>query len=42
VGHASVVAVMLENRAELLLILAALAKLGAIAALLNTTQRGRR
>ncbi|WP_374439524.1 long-chain-acyl-CoA synthetase [Pseudomonas panipatensis] len=40
VGHASVVAVMLENRAELLLILAALAKLGAIAALLNTTQRG--
>ncbi|MCO2725165.1 long-chain-acyl-CoA synthetase, partial [Pseudomonas aeruginosa] len=33
VGHGSVVAVMLENRVELLAILAALAKLGAIGAL---------
>ncbi|WP_416310525.1 long-chain-acyl-CoA synthetase [Pseudomonas sp. W03] len=40
VGHASVVAVMLENRAELMVVLAALAKLGAIGALVNTTQRG--
>lgn len=41
VGHGSVVAVMLENRVELLAILAALAKLGAIGALVNTTQRGK-
>ena len=40
VGHASVIAVMLENRAELMVVLAALAKLGAIGALVNTTQRG--
>ncbi|WP_371366249.1 long-chain-acyl-CoA synthetase [Pseudomonas sp. QL9] len=40
VQHGSVVAVMLENRAELLVILAALAKLGAVGALINTTQRG--
>ncbi|SDJ76194.1 citronellyl-CoA synthetase [Pseudomonas delhiensis] len=40
VKHGSVVAVMLENRAELLVILAALAKLGAVGALINTTQRG--
>lgn len=40
VKHGSVVAVMLENRAELMVILAALAKLGAIGALVNTTQRG--
>ncbi|AGI25048.1 long-chain-acyl-CoA synthetase [Pseudomonas sp. MT3] len=40
VGHGSVVAVMLENRAELMVVLAALAKLGAIGALVNTTQRG--
>lgn len=41
VRHGSVVAVMLENRLELLAILAALAKLGAIGALINTTQRGK-
>ena len=35
------VAVMLENRLELLTILAALSKLGAVAALINTTQRGK-
>lgn len=40
VQHGSVVAVMLENRAELLVVLAALAKLGAVGALINTTQRG--
>jgi citronellyl-CoA synthetase len=40
VRHASVVAVMLENRLEMLAVLAALAKLGAIGALINTTQRG--
>jgi citronellyl-CoA synthetase len=40
VGHGSVVAVMLENRLEQLALLAALAKLGAVAALINTTQRG--
>ncbi|MBB1609929.1 MULTISPECIES: long-chain-acyl-CoA synthetase [unclassified Pseudomonas] len=40
VKHGSVVAVMLENRAELLVTLAALAKLGAVGALINTTQRG--
>lgn len=40
VRHGSVVAVMLENRAELMVILAALAKLGAVGALVNTTQRG--
>ncbi len=40
VQHGSVVAVMLENRAELMVVLAALAKLGAIGALVNTTQRG--
>ncbi|MCJ8169025.1 long-chain-acyl-CoA synthetase [Atopomonas sediminilitoris] len=41
VQHGDVVAVMLENRLELLAILAALAKLGAIGALINTTQRGK-
>jgi citronellyl-CoA synthetase len=40
VGRGSVVAVMLENRGEMLVVLAALAKLGAVAALVNTTQRG--
>lgn len=35
-----VVAVLLENRPELLIAVAALAKLGAVAALLNTSQRG--
>lgn len=41
VRHADVVAVMVENRLELLAVLAALTKLGAIGALLNTTQRGK-
>ncbi|MDH1261486.1 long-chain-acyl-CoA synthetase [Pseudomonas sp. GD03944] len=41
IRHGSVVAVMLENRLEVLAILAALSKLGAVAALLNTTQRGK-
>lgn len=41
VRHGDVVAVMLENRLELLAVLAALAKLGAIGALLNTSQRGK-
>lgn len=41
VGHGDVVAVMLENRLELLAILAALSKLGAVGALINTTQRGK-
>ena len=41
VRHGSVVAVMLENRLELLAILAALSKLGAVGALVNTTQRGK-
>jgi citronellyl-CoA synthetase len=41
VQHGSVVAVMLENRLELLAILAALSKLGAVGALVNTTQRGK-
>ncbi|AYC33313.1 long-chain-acyl-CoA synthetase [Pseudomonas cavernae] len=40
VSHGSVVAVMLENRLEVLAVLAALAKLGAVGALLNTAQRG--
>ena len=40
VRHGSVVAVMLENRIEVLLVLAALTKLGAVGALVNTTQRG--
>lgn len=35
-----VVAVMLENRPELLVVVAALARLGAVSALLNTSQRG--
>lgn len=35
------VAVMLENRLELLAILAALSKLGTIGALINTTRRGK-
>ena len=39
VQHGSVVAVMLENRLEQLALLAALAKLGAISALINTSQR---
>lgn len=37
----SVVAVMLENRFEQLAVIAALSKLGAISALVNTTQRGK-
>lgn len=41
VSHGDVVAVMLENRLELLAILAALSKLGAVGALINTTQRGK-
>ena len=41
VKHGSVVAVMLENRLEQLVLLAALAKLGAVGALINTTQRGK-
>lgn len=41
VHRGSVVAVMLENRFELLAILAALSKLGAVSALINTTQRGK-
>lgn len=41
VRHGSVMAVMLENRLELLAILAALSKLGAVGALVNTTQRGK-
>ncbi len=41
VDHGCVVAVMLENRIEVLAVLGALAKLGAIAALVNTTQRGK-
>ncbi|MDO8696997.1 MAG: AMP-binding protein, partial [Pseudomonas sp.] len=41
VKHGSVVAVMLENRLEQLALLAALAKLGAVGALINTTQRGK-
>ena len=41
VGHGSVVAVMLENRLELLAILAGLSKLGAVSALINTSQRGK-
>lgn len=41
VGHGDVVAVMLENRLELLAILAALSKLGAVGALINTNQRGK-
>ena len=41
VKHGSVVAVMLENRLEQLVLLAALAKLGAVSALINTTQRGK-
>ncbi len=41
VRHGSVVAVMLENRLELLATLAALSKLGAVGALVNTTQRGK-
>ena len=41
VVHGSVVAVMMENRLEQLALLAALAKLGAIGALINTTQRGK-
>ena len=41
VRHGDVVAVLVENRLELLAVLAALTKLGAIGALLNTTQRGK-
>src|SRR3990167_6372227 len=41
VRHGSVVAVMLENRLELLAILAALSKLGAVGGLVNSTQRGK-
>ena len=35
-----VVAVMLENRPEMLMVMAALAKIGAVASLINTSQRG--
>jgi citronellyl-CoA synthetase len=41
VRHGSVVAVMMENRLEQLAILAGLSKLGAVSALINTTQRGK-
>lgn len=41
VAHGTVVAVMLENRLEQLTVLAALAKLGAVGALINTSQRGK-
>lgn len=41
VSHGDVVAVMLENRLEQLAILAGLSKLGAVGALINTTQRGK-
>lgn len=41
VRSGSVIAVMLENRIELLAILAAISKLGAVSALINTTQRGK-
>ena len=41
VRHGSVVAVMLENRLELLAILAALSKLGAVGELVNSTERGK-
>ena len=41
VRHGTVVAVMLENRLEQLALLAGLAKLGAVSALINTTQRGK-
>lgn len=39
-GKGDVVAVFLENRPELLVIIAALAKIGAVGALVNTSQRG--
>lgn len=41
VGHGTVVAVMLENRLEQLALLTGVAKLGAVSALINTTQRGK-
>ena len=41
VKHGAVVAVMLENRLEQLALLAALAKLGAVGALINNSQRGK-
>lgn len=41
VGPGKVVAIMLENRIEILAVLAAVAKLGGIGALVNTTQRGK-
>lgn len=40
VGHGDVVGVLMENRPEVLIIVAALAKLGAAAAMCNTKQRG--
>ena len=40
VRRGEVVAVMLHNRPELLVVVAAIAKLGAVAALINTAQRG--
>ncbi len=40
VGHGSVVAVVLENRPELLFVVAAAAKLGAVAGMVNVNQRG--
>lgn len=40
-AHGDVIIVMLENRPELLAVTAALAKLGAIPAFINTSQRGR-
>src|SRR5699024_6235863 len=40
VGSGDTVAVLLENRPETLFVVAAVAKLGAIAAMCNTNQRG--
>ncbi|MES1923717.1 long-chain-acyl-CoA synthetase [Salinisphaera sp. T31B1] len=40
IGHGDVVAILLDNRPETLLLVAALAKLGAAAAMCNTKQRG--
>lgn len=40
IGHGEAVAVLIENRPEVLVVVGALAKLGAAAALVNTHQRG--
>jgi acyl-CoA synthetase (AMP-forming)/AMP-acid ligase II len=40
IGHGDVVGVLLDNRPEALIVVAALAKLGAAAAMCNTKQRG--